>query len=115
MLLYVDDLIVPAANEQEALERLRIVLKIASDYGLQINFKKCQFAKRTIEFLDYAVEGGKIYPYQEKVKAVIDYPEQRELKDIQSFLGLTGFIRKFIPSYSTIAKSLSDMLRKDQS
>ena len=68
--------------------------------------------KRIIEFLGHIVEGDKIYPSQEKVKAMIDYP--KELKDIQSFLGLTGFIRKFIPSYSTIAKSLSDMLRKDQ-
>ncbi|KAG5320516.1 POL2 protein, partial [Pseudoatta argentina] len=86
----------------------------SSDYGLQINFKKCQFVKRTIEFLGHIVEGGKIYPFQEKVKAVIDYPE-KELKDIQSFLGLTGYFRKFIPSYSTIAKPLRDMLRKDQS
>ena len=103
----------PTANEQEALERLRIVLKTVSNYGLQINFKKCQFVKRIIEFLGHIVEGDKIYLSQEKVKAMIDYP--KELKDIRSFLGLTGFIRKFIPSYSTIAKSLSDMLRKDQS
>ncbi|XP_011059060.1 PREDICTED: uncharacterized protein LOC105148815 [Acromyrmex echinatior] len=115
VLLYVDDLIVPAANEQEVLERLRTVLKTASDYGLQINFKKCQFVKRTIEFLVHVVEGGKIYPSQEKVKAVIDYPEPKEFKDVQSFFGLTGYFRKFISSYSTIAKPLSDMLRKDQS
>ena len=48
VLLYVDDLIVPAANEQEVLERLRTVLKTASDYGLQINFKKCQFVNRVL-------------------------------------------------------------------
>ncbi|KAG5317167.1 POL3 protein, partial [Pseudoatta argentina] len=39
----------------------------------------------------------------------------RELKDIQSFLGLTGYFRKFISSYFTIVKPLSDMLWKDQS
>ena len=71
--------------------------------------------KRTFEFLGHVVEEGKIYPSQEKVKAVIDYPEPKEVKDIQSFLGLTGYFRKFISSYSTIAKPLSDMLRKDQS
>jgi len=56
VLLYVDDLIVPAANEQEALNRLKIVLKTASVYGLQINFKKCQFIKKSIEFLGHVVE-----------------------------------------------------------
>jgi len=43
-----------------------------------------------------------------------DYPEPRGLKDVQSFLGLTGYFRKYIPSYSTIAKLLSDMLRKNR-
>ncbi|KAG5318843.1 POL3 protein, partial [Pseudoatta argentina] len=95
-------------------QRDRKVLKTASDHSLQINFKKCQFLKRTIEFLGHIIEEGKIYPSQEKVKAVMDYPEPKELKDIQSFLGLTGYFRKFISSYSMIAKPLSDMLRKDQ-
>jgi len=114
VLLYVDDLIVPAANEQEALKQLKIVLKTASDYGLHINFKKCQFIKKSIEFLGHVVERGNISPSPGKVKAVIDYPEPRGLKDVQSFLGLSGYFRKYIPSYSIIAKPLSDMLRKDR-
>jgi len=113
VLLYVDDLIVPAANEQEALNRLRIVLKTASDYGLQINFKKCQFIKKSVEFLGYVMERDNISSSPGKIKAVIDYPEPRGLKDVQSFLGLSGYFRKYIPSYSTIARPLSDMLRKN--
>lgn len=42
VLLYVDDLIVPARNEREAVDRLQVVLKTANDYGPQINFKKCR-------------------------------------------------------------------------
>lgn len=30
------------------------------------------------------------------------------------FLGLLGYFRKFIPRYSIIEKSLSDLLRKDK-
>lgn len=40
VLLYVDDLIIPAECEQEALDRLRLVLKTISEHGLVINFKK---------------------------------------------------------------------------
>lgn len=60
------------------------------------------------------MEEGKIYPSTEKSKVVVDYPEPRELKDVQAFLGLSGYFRKFIPGYSLIAKPLSDLLRKDQ-
>lgn len=45
---------------------------------------------------------------------MIDFPEPKELKDVQSFLGLSGYFRKFISSYSVIAKPLSDMLKKDR-
>lgn len=113
-IILIDDLIVPAANEQEALDHLQLTLKTASEHGLQINFKKCQFIKRSIEFLGHIIEEGKIYPSPEKIKAVINYPEPQGLKDIQSFLGLSGYFRKFIPSYSVIAKPLSDMLQKNR-
>ncbi|GFT35939.1 retrovirus-related Pol polyprotein from transposon 17.6 [Trichonephila clavipes] len=35
------------------------------------------------------------------------------VKQVQSFLGLTGYFHKFIPAYSQIAKPLSDLTRRD--
>lgn len=92
-----------------------MVLKTASEYGLQLNLKKCQFIKKSIEFLGHVVEGGRVYPSPKKIKAVIDYPEPRELKDVQSYLGLSGYFRKFIPLYSVIARPLSNLLQKNRS
>ncbi|GFY58813.1 retrovirus-related Pol polyprotein from transposon 17.6 [Trichonephila inaurata madagascariensis] len=43
------------------------------------------------------------------------FPRPTTLKQVQSFLGLTGYFRKFIPEYSKIVKPLSDLLRKDNS
>ncbi|GFY00881.1 retrovirus-related Pol polyprotein from transposon 412 [Trichonephila clavipes] len=40
---YLDDLGIPAKNEQEGLEKLKIVFEVAKKYGLEIKFKKCQF------------------------------------------------------------------------
>ena len=41
VIIYLDDIIVPVQDEQEALERLTRVLEIASKFGLEINLKKC--------------------------------------------------------------------------
>ncbi|GFX94602.1 retrovirus-related Pol polyprotein from transposon 412 [Trichonephila clavipes] len=41
VLPYMDDVVIPAANESQALEYLKIVLQVACDYGLEINFKNC--------------------------------------------------------------------------
>ncbi|GFW04181.1 retrovirus-related Pol polyprotein from transposon 297 [Trichonephila clavipes] len=104
VLPYMDDIVIPAANESQALEYLKIVLQVACDYGLEINFKKCQFLHNTIEFLGHIIENGRLFPSPSKTKAVINYPDFKNIKDVRRFLGLTGYFRKFLPSYSTIAK-----------
>ncbi|GFW19078.1 retrovirus-related Pol polyprotein from transposon 17.6 [Trichonephila clavipes] len=49
-------------NEQEGLEKLKIIFEVAKKYGLEIKFKKCQFLKKKIEFLGHIVESGTIKP-----------------------------------------------------
>lgn len=52
VLVYMDDLIVLSANEDDGLKNLEIVLDTASQAGLTINWKKCCFLRRTVESLD---------------------------------------------------------------
>ncbi|GFW65186.1 retrovirus-related Pol polyprotein from transposon 17.6 [Trichonephila clavipes] len=113
VIIYMDDLVIPAEDEKEGLEKLREVLEVASKYGLKMKFKKCQFLRRKVEFLDHVVENGTIRPSIAKTIAVKKFPVPTTVKQVQSFLGLTGYFRKFIPAYSQIAKPLSDLTRKD--
>ncbi|GFX96730.1 retrovirus-related Pol polyprotein from transposon 297 [Trichonephila clavipes] len=99
---YMVDIVILAKNESEAIERLKKVLKVSSDYGVEINFDKCQFLHRKIEFLDLS-------PSPSKIKSVAHYPEPKTTKEVQRFLGLTGYFRKCIPDFSVIAKPLSDL------
>ncbi|GFX54655.1 retrovirus-related Pol polyprotein from transposon 17.6 [Trichonephila clavipes] len=110
---YLDDLVIPAKNEQEGLEKLKIIFEVAKKYGLEIKFKKCQFLKKKIEFLGHIVESGTIKPSLTKTLAVRKFPEPTTIKQVQSFLGLTGYFRKYIKDYSKIAKPLSDLTRKE--
>ncbi|GFW47157.1 transposon Tf2-6 polyprotein [Trichonephila clavipes] len=110
VIIYMDD-IIPSSDELDGLNRLTRVLKTASEYGLDINLKKCNFLKSKIEFLGHIIEKGTIKPSLDKTKAVQNYPEPKNVKQVQSFLGLSGYVRKFIQNYSIIAKPLSDLLR----
>ncbi|GBM70489.1 Retrovirus-related Pol polyprotein from transposon 297 [Araneus ventricosus] len=114
VLPYLDDIIILSSSFEEGIERVERVLSIASEYGLEINFNKSHFLKKRIEFLGHVVEDGKIFPSTLKTKALLNFPEPANLKQIHSFLGLTGYFRKFIPKYSTIARPLSDLLKKDR-
>ncbi|GFV09324.1 transposon Tf2-9 polyprotein [Trichonephila clavipes] len=59
----------------------------------------------------HIIEKGTIKPSLDKTKAVQNFPEPKNVKQVQSFLGLSGYFRKFIQNYSIIAKPLSDLLR----
>ncbi|GBM54065.1 Retrovirus-related Pol polyprotein from transposon 297 [Araneus ventricosus] len=112
VMIYLDDLVISSENETQGIERLQRVLKTASEYGLELNIKKCQFLKREIEILGHRIKDGKLYASPLKIKAVMNFPEPKCTKDIRSYLGLTGYFRKFIPHYSAIAKPLSDLLNQ---
>ena len=49
-----------------------------------------------------------------KVEAIRRMVTPRMKKEIRTFLGLTGYYRRFIPDYATIAAALSDITRKDK-
>lgn len=111
VLTYLDDLIIPSRTEREGLDNLRLVLETASDYELLINWNKCSFLQQRIEYLGYIIENECFRPSERKTLSVINFPKPTCVKQVQSFLGLTGYFRKFIPNYSIIARPLSNLLK----
>lgn len=112
VLIFVDDLIIPSENEEKAVERLEEVLKVASEYGLEINWKKSQLICKKVEYLGHLIENGEVRPSPDKTDAVVRYPVPKTIKQLHSFVGLTSYFRKFIPNYASIAQLLTDLLKK---
>lgn len=113
VLTYMDDLIVLSEDEDNGLKNLEIVLATASRAGLVIKWEKCCFLQKRVEFLGHVIENGTIRPSERKTKAVMHFPEPQNVKQIQAFLGLSGYFRKFVPKYSTIARPLTNLLKAD--
>lgn len=90
------------SGKDDAVTKLKKVLEVAANNGLEINWEKCQLLRRVIEYLGYIIENGTIKPSPNKTLALINFP--KTVKQIQSFLGLAGYFRKFIESYASIAK-----------
>jgi len=51
---------------------------------------------------------------EEKVKGVLDWSTPKGVKDIQKFLGFTNYYQQFIKDFAVIARSLHNMIKKDQ-
>lgn len=78
-----------------------------------MNWRKCCFLQTKVEFLGHVIEGGYVRPSERKTEAVRHFSEPTSVRQVQSFLGLSGYFRKFVPEYSIIARPLSNLLRAD--
>jgi len=69
--------------------------------------------KETI-YLGHIISENGISPDPSKLTAIKEFPTPRKVKDIQSFIGLTGYYRKFIADFSKIVKPLTKLTKKSE-
>jgi len=64
--------------------------------------------------LSHIISENGISPDPSKLTAIKEFPIPRKVKDIQSFIGLAGYYRKFIADFSKIAKPLTRLTKKSE-
>ncbi|XP_043208845.1 uncharacterized protein LOC122374269 [Amphibalanus amphitrite] len=105
-LVYLDDIVVFGKSFGESLQRLEHVLEAISDSGLKLHPEKCVMFKREVKFLGHVINEGGISTDPEKVRVVQEYPRPASVHEVRQFVGLASYFRKFIPSFSEVAKPL---------
>ncbi|CAM4590109.1 unnamed protein product [Lepidochelys kempii] len=110
---YLDDVAIFSDSWAEHLEHLQKVLQCIREAGLTVK-AKCQIGLNRVTYLGYQVGQGTIRPLQAKVAAIQKWPLPKSKKQVQSFLGLASYYRRFVPQYSQIAAPLTDLMKKKQ-
>ena len=110
---YLDDVVVYSSTWEEHLTHIQTVLERLREAGLTAKAGKCQFGMSQCVYLGHIVGSGMVRPEESKVEAVSSFPVPETKKQVCTFLGLTGYYRRFIPSYATIAAPLTDLTKKD--
>jgi hypothetical protein len=111
--VFVDDLNVHNESWGEHLQHLDAVLCKLREVNLKLNPNKCCFAAKTITFLGHVVSKNGTRPDPGKIEAVLHFPMPKIVTSVRSFLGLTGYYRKYIRGYSRLAGPLFELTRKD--
>ncbi|XP_075473984.1 uncharacterized protein LOC142505044 [Primulina tabacum] len=94
-------------------ENLRTVLKWCEETNLVLNWQKCHFMVQEGIVLGHKVSEQGIEVDKAKIEVIKNLPTPASIKGVRSFLGHTGFYRRFIKDFSKIAKPLSSLLMKD--
>ena len=65
-------------------------------------------------FLGVVIGPEGIKMEEEKVKGVLEWPTPKSVKDVQKFLGLANYYRRFIEGFAMVARPLHDLVKKDK-
>ena len=99
---------------EEELVRLETVFQRLREAGLELKPQKCHIFKQSVLYLGHIVTGDGIATDPEKIKAIRDWPTPRTVRDVQSFLGLAYYYRRFIQIFADRARPLHRLTEKSR-
>jgi hypothetical protein len=103
IVVFIDDVLVYSRSEEEH-EGHRLYAKLS----------KCEFWMKQGAFLGHVISKGGISMDPSKVQDVLSWNVPTSVSDIQSFLGLVRYYRRFIEGFSNISKPMTELLEKDK-
>ena len=110
--VFLDDILVFSETKEQHFADLRAVLMKLRAGNLAVKLEKCKFFHEKIEYLGHSISAEGISCVQNK--KLRNMPVPTNVKELQRFLGLANYFRKFIPVFSRVANPLYNLLKKDQ-
>ena len=111
---FIDNMIVGTETEEGHNKIVEEVLRRMEEHNLYLKPEKCVWKVKEVGFLGLVIGEDGIKMEKEKVKGVLDWPRPKCVKDIQKFLGLVDYYRRFVKYFATIAKLLHWLVRKNE-
>ena len=99
--------------EEEHLEHLQVVFKHFREFNLKQKPSKCSFFQSEIVYLAHHISWEGIYPSQDNVWAIEDFPMPETFTQVCAFCELIGHYRCFIKGFPHLARPLYDVLCKE--
>lgn len=112
-IVYLDDVLIFSKDQKKHLKDVNDILNEFKSYGLTLSEKKCRFNQTQIKYLGYIVSKEGVSVDKKEVEAIRNYPRPKSPKEVQRFIGLINFYRKFIKGCSSICQPLYSLIRKD--
>jgi hypothetical protein len=108
---WVDDIVICSRNHEEHVIHVREVLQALQDNGLVIHAEKCVWGIQELKYLGHKISAAGVLPLPSHVAAIQEFPRPSIIKELQAFLGMVNFYRRFLPSIVRTLRPLTDALR----
>lgn len=111
--VYMDDIVVFSKSLHEHLIHIEKIFLKLQQFHLKIQLEKCEFLRKEVQFLGHVITPHGIKPNPTKIISIQNYPLPKTTREIKSFLGLTGYYRRFIKDFARIVQPFTKCLRKN--
>ncbi len=111
-LVYIDDIVIPGKSFPAHLTNLRSVFDRLKEAGLKLKPRKCRLCLHKVNFLGHIVSADGIQTDTQKTERVSIWPTPTSQKEVQQFLGLASYYRRFVKDFAAIAKPLYQLTEK---
>ena len=113
VIVFIDDILIYSRTKEEHSQHLKLILELLRKENLYTKFSKCEFWIREVHFLGHVVSNRGIHADPTKIEAAKNWDAPRTPTEVQQFLGLAGYYRRFIENFSKIAKPLTALTQKE--
>ena len=110
---YLDDILIYSKTAEEHKQHIRTILEALRQQKLYAKLSKCEFAKSQVGFLGHIISRTGVSMDPEKTQAITTWPTPKNVNDIERFLGLAGYYRRFVNQYSRISAPLNELKKHD--
>jgi hypothetical protein len=112
VLVFVDDILIYSKTLEDHAQHLQEVLGILLQNDFKVKKSKCTFAKQKIHYLGHVISAEGVTTDTNRIQPILKWQQPQNVKELRSFLGMTGYYRKFIKGYGIISKTLTVLLKK---
>lgn len=110
VIAYIDNIYVTGKTDEEHLENLHEVCKRLEECNLRLNKNKCFFMEQKLDILGFIIDKSGLHKSKSKVNAMLNAPQLKNARELESFLGLINFHARFLTNRSVNLKPLYNML-----
>ncbi|KAK1681686.1 hypothetical protein QYE76_042534 [Lolium multiflorum] len=114
VVVFIDDILIYSKTEEEHEQHLEVVLDTLREHQLYAKFSKCEFWLKEVGFLGHILSAGGIAVDPSKIKTVAEWKAPTTQTEVRAFLGLAGYYRRFVEGFSSIARPMTQLLKKDK-
>ncbi|BHF75332.1 hypothetical protein SprV_0501842800 [Sparganum proliferum] len=108
--VYIDDVLVASRDVEEHLQHLTLLFDRFQQFGVTLHPAKCILGATSLEFLGHLIDSNGIRPLPSKVAAIRDFPPPNSKRQLQRFLGMVNFYRRFLPNCADTILPLTNLL-----